>query len=65
MVASVSTLSDFEGVEPESDVALVGGGGGSITEATGDAFDNGSGSKGSGSSEDEVSIVICFVDGGV
>lgn len=41
-----------------------GGGGGSMTEGTGDGLERGSGSDGIASSDDEVSIVICFVTGG-
>jgi hypothetical protein len=53
------------GVEDGSDVTdVVGGGGGSINCAAGEGLDTGSGSKGIGSSED-VSMVMCFVTGGV
>lgn len=41
-----------------------GGGGGSITEGAGDGLESGSGSDGIGSSDDDVSIVMCLVVGG-
>lgn len=41
-----------------------GGGGGSMTDGAGDGFERGSGSDGIASSEDDVSMVICFVAGG-
>ena len=41
-----------------------GGGGGSMTDVAGDGFERGSGSDGIGSSDEEVSIVMCFVLGG-
>lgn len=61
--ASVSTLRALDGVAPESDVVLAGGGGGSITDATVGDFSIGSGNGGSASSPD-VSMVMCFVGGG-
>lgn len=61
--ASVSTLPDFDPLVV-SEAAVLGGGGGSITEVAGDGFATGSGSEGSGSSDDDVSIVMCFVEGG-
>jgi hypothetical protein len=45
--------------------AEVGGGGGSMTDVGGGDFAIDSGKGGMGSSEEEVSMVICFVTGGV
>lgn len=41
-----------------------GGGGGSMTDIAGDGFESGSGSDGIGSSDEEVSMVMCLVLGG-
>jgi hypothetical protein len=43
----------------------VGGGGGSITDEAGEGFVKGSGREGIGSSEDDVSMVMCLVTGGL
>lgn len=40
-----------------------GGGGGSMTVAAGDGFEIGSGRDGMGSSDEEVSMVMCLVVG--
>lgn len=58
----VSKLSVLDVVVDDS--AKAGGGGGSITDP-GEGLDKGSGRDGIASSEDEVSIVICLVAGGV
>lgn len=63
--ASVSTLILLDGAAtPASDVVLDGGGGGSMTAGADADFETGSGKGGKGSSPD-VSMVMCFVDGGV
>lgn len=41
-----------------------GGGGGSMTEGAGEGFESGSGNDGIASSDEDVSIVMCFVTGG-
>lgn len=41
-----------------------GGGGGSMTEGAGHGFERGSGNDGIASSDDDVSMVMCFVTGG-
>jgi hypothetical protein len=43
----------------------VGGGGGSITDGAGEGLDKGSGRGARGSSEDDVSMVMCLVTGGL
>ena len=58
----VSRVSDF-GPETEAS-AEAGGGGGSMTEGAGEAFERGSGRGGIGSSDEEVSMVMYFVEGG-
>lgn len=62
--APVSVFCPLEDVGVLSEAAEVGGGGGSMTEGAGDCLDSGSGRDGIGSSDDEVSIVMFFVDGG-
>lgn len=64
MDAFVSMLRGFEGVDLSGSGAEdVGGGGGSMM--VGDGLDIGSGSAGIGSSADEVSMVMCWVTGGL
>ncbi len=63
--ALVSTFvdDDLDADFSVSDAAEVGGGGGSMT--AGEGLEMGSGSAGIGSSAEDVSIVMCFVTGGV
>ena len=62
----VSRLKPLDDDIEPSAVADAGGGGGSMTEdGAGEGLDSGSGNDGIGSSADEVSIVMCFVTGGL
>lgn len=59
-----SVVGVFVGAAFTSAADVGGGGGGSMIGAPGECFETGSGRDGIGSSDDEVSMVMCFVVGG-